>query len=377
MKTCMFPGQGSQAVGMGGAELFDTFSAEVAQADAILGYSIRELCLEDPRKELDDTRFTQPALFVVNALSYLQRQRQGAPPPDFLAGHSLGEFNALHAAGCFDFLTGVQLVSKRGELMSRATGGAMAAVINSTPESVEAALRENGLSNVHLANFNTPVQIVVSGAREEVAAAQSLLQKGKVLFFPLKTSGAFHTPFMNEAQVEFRSFLETCDFFESRIPVISNVTARPYERNALVDTLSKQIASPVRWSDSIGYLLSLEVDGVSMEFEEVGHGDVLTKMIRANRQGRSPAPRAASAAMTAPAAPEPTEVQPQIVHNDAPGKVAAWNRVHPVGTQVSSAQTSKEPLRTRTEAVVLFGHRAAVYLEGYEGYFDLDEIAVV
>lgn len=374
MKTCMFPGQGSQAKGMGGAELFDAFPDEVAQADAILGYSIRELCLEDPRQELNDTRFTQPALFVVNALSYLQRQREGKRPPDFLAGHSLGEFNALHAAECFDFQTGVRLVKKRGELMGRASGGAMAAVINASPEAIESALHEGGLANVYLANFNTPVQTVISGAAGEVAAAQPLLQKGNVLVFPLKTSGAFHTPFMQEAQDEFLAFLRTCDLAAPRITVMSNVTARPYEPDALIDTLARQIASPVRWSDGIRYLLSLGSEADPMEFEEVGHGDVLAKMMRAIGKAKPLAP--SMAARETEAVVPARAPAPSVRTGDAASKVAAWNRLHAVGTHVISAQTSQEPLRTRTEAIVLFGHRAAVYLEGYEGYFDLDEIAI-
>src|SRR5579872_6439861 len=109
MKTFLFPGQGSQARGMG-ADLFDSLPEYVASADAILGYSIKELCLEDPRSELDQTSYTQPALFVVNSLAYLQEIRAGAAPPDYLAGHSLGEFNALFAAGCFDFETGLRIV---------------------------------------------------------------------------------------------------------------------------------------------------------------------------------------------------------------------------------------------------------------------------
>lgn len=376
MKVCMFPGQGSQAKGMGGADLFDAFPDEMSCADAILDYSVRELCLDDPREELDNTRFTQPALFVVNALSYLRRQHQGAPEPDFLAGHSLGEFNALCAAGCFDFEMGLRLVQKRGDLMSRATGGSMAAVLNSTPEAIETVLRENGLTKVFLANFNTPTQIVISGARDEINAAQPLLQKGKVLFFPLKASGAFHTPFMEEAQAEFRGVLDTFELVaEPRIPVLSNVSGRPYEPNTLIDTLSSQIANPVRWSDSIRYLLSLEIDAAPMEFEEVGHGDVLTKMMRANRLSAPQAPHAVESVATPVKdradAPVPTG------KGDAVGKVTAWNRMYPVGTRVASSQTSSESLRTRTEALVLFGHRAAVYLEGYDGYFDLNEITVV
>ncbi|SUX55274.1 acyltransferase domain-containing protein [Chromobacterium vaccinii] len=155
MKVFMFPGQGSQYKGMGG-DLFDGFKDLADKADGILGYSLRELCIDDPRGELNQTRFTQPALYVVNALSYFRKLEEGSGKPDFLAGHSLGEFNALMAAGCYDFETGLKLVQKRGELMGEVSNGAMAAIVNAGKEEIESALAENGLSNVFIANYNTP-----------------------------------------------------------------------------------------------------------------------------------------------------------------------------------------------------------------------------
>ena len=116
MKAYMFPGQGSQAKGMGGT-LFDEFSELTQQANEILGYSVKELCLDNPKRELNKTQYTQPALYVVNALSYYKKIQETGQTPDYLAGHSLGEFNALLAAECFDFATGLKLVQKRGELM--------------------------------------------------------------------------------------------------------------------------------------------------------------------------------------------------------------------------------------------------------------------
>lgn len=364
MKTYMFPGQGSQVRGMGGA-LFDEFAGLTAQADAILGYSIKELCLEDPRRELDNTCFTQPALYVVNALSYYKRLQDFPAKPDYLAGHSLGEFNALLAADCFDFETGLRLVHKRGQLMSQVSGGGMAAVLNSTPEQIEAVLKENGLTNVELANFNTPTQVVISGLKEEVAAAQPLLQKGRVLFFPLNTSGAFHTRFLAEAQQEFRAFLQTFAFAAPEIPVISNVTARPYASDAVVETLARQIASPVKWSDSVQYLLALGSSDDPMQFEEVGHGDVLTRLVRSIRDYRAKnVARTTQAVVPAAGSGEMSAEQ----------KVMAWNQHHAVGTRVRSSLMNDATLETRTEARLLFGHRPAVYVKGYNGYFDIDEI---
>jgi malonyl CoA-acyl carrier protein transacylase len=388
MKTYMFPGQGSQARGMGG-ELFDAFPELTAQADAVLGYSIKELCLEDPRKELNKTQFTQPALFVVNALSYYKRVEESGAP-DFLAGHSLGEFNALLAAECFDFETGLKLVKKRGELMSQTTEGAMAAIVNATREQIETLLAEKGLVDVDIANCNTPMQTVISGPTADIAACQDIFNFDKVMYVPLNTSGAFHSRLMVPAAKKFEAFLKKRKFSKPKIPVIANLTAQPYPNNAVVEYLSKQIHSPVLWSDSIHYLMSLSDD---MAFVEAGHGDVLTKMILKIRQiaakaaadkappaptPAAPAAPAAQSEAVAAAAAQPAE--PVAVRGDrfaaAERKVADWNSRHPVGTRVRSLVTAQDELATRTPAVVLFGHRAAVYMEGFNGYFDLDELSV-
>lgn len=367
MKTLMFPGQGSQARGMGGT-LFDEFKELTGRADQILGYSIKELCLEDPRRELNKTQFTQPALYVVNALSYYKKIAEAARLPDFLAGHSLGEFNALLAAECFDFEVGLQLVKKRGELMSHVPKGAMAAIVNATKEQIEAILQQHGLSNVDLANYNTPSQIVISGLVDEIGRAQAYFQRGQMLYYPLNTSGAFHSRFMRAVQDEFQTYLRQFNFSDAKIPVISNVTARPYGKDQIVANLSQQIASTVRWSESIQYLMELAAnDAEPMLFEEVGHGDVLTKLVASIKQQTPAAVKASQPLQEFDAAPgKPVE---------AAQKVADWNRSHPVGTKVKSSTLGYPDLETRTEAVVLFGHRAAVYMKGYNGYFDLDEVA--
>lgn len=384
MKTYMFPGQGSQARGMGG-ELFDEFPELTAKADEVLGYSIKELCLTDPRKELGKTQFTQPALFVVNALSYYKRVKDNGAP-DFLAGHSLGEFNALLAAECFDFETGVKLVKKRGELMSQATEGAMAAIVNATREQIEAKLAEKGLDKVDIANCNTPMQTVISGPTADIAACQDIFNFDKVMYVPLNTSGAFHSRLMIPAAQKFEAFLKKRKFSKPKIPVIANLTAQPYPDNAVIEYLSKQIHSSVLWSDSIHYLMSLSAD---MEFVEVGHGDVLAKMILKIKQlaakaAPAPAPAAPvakSEAVAAPApVPTPKSAEPVGTGADrfaaAERKVAEWNSRHPVGTRVRWLSMAQDELATRTPAVVLFGHRAAVYMEGFNGYFDLDELSV-
>jgi len=393
MKTYMFPGQGSQARGMGG-ELFDAFPELTAKADAVLGYSIKELCLEDPRRELGQTQFTQPALYVVNALSYYKRIQDTGETPDYLAGHSLGEFNALLAAECFDFETGLKLVKKRGELMSEAADGAMAAIVNATREQIEALLKEKGLGDVDIANYNTPLQIVISGPSADIAACQEIFQFDRVMYVPLKTSGAFHSRLMIPARKKFETFLKKRKFSKPKIPVIANLTAKPYPDAAVVEYLSKQISSSVLWSDTVHHLMSLSD---AMEFVEIGHGDVLTKMILKIRQiaAKAATEQAPAEKKPAVASVDATAAASASVADDARGanaepsggaqherfalaqqKVAAWNSRHPVGTGVKSLMAGHGALITRTPAVVLFGHRAAVYMEGFNGYFDLDELSL-
>lgn len=375
MKTYVFPGQGSQVRGMG-ASLFDEFREYTKLADAILGYSIRELCVDDPRQELNKTQFTQPALYVVNALSYLRKVKQSGKP-DFLAGHSLGEFNALHAAGCFDFETGLRLVQKRGELMSQVSGGGMAAILNATKEQIERALADNGLRSVDLANYNTPSQIVISGLADEITRAQPLFQVGQMLYYPLNTSGAFHSRHMQAVKDGFERFLEDFEFAEPRIPVVANVTARPYEKGNVRDGLARQISSTVRWSESMQFLMAAGVHaGSPMQFEEVGFGDVLTRLdqtIKRQTTDADLAPYLAELRSTR-GAPAPVPAPVPARTNAAQDKVVRWNGQHRIGTKVRSTVGSYGDLETRSEAVVLFGHRAAVYIKGFNGYFDLDEV---
>lgn len=374
MKTFLFPGQGSQAKGMGGT-LFDEFKELTETADRILGYSIKELCLEDPRKELNQTEFTQPALYVVNALYYLKAIKTSSRP-DFVAGHSLGEFNALLCAECFDFETGLMLVKKRGELMSRATGGGMAAVINASKEEIESILAENGLTSVFIANYNTPSQIVISGLKDELGKAQPLFRTGKMRYIPLNTSGAFHSRYMQPSKEEFRTYLNNFKFADLQIPVISNVSARPYENADVIKNLSEQITSAVRWTESIQYLMA-EGD---MEFEEIGHGRVLTNMVQKIQEETSNSSGKDLEALPGKEVKSDQPAAVEVNQNEkalpltAEDKVNAWNEKYPIGTRVKSLIIKDDNLETRTRAVVLFGHRAAVYLKGYNGYFDLDEI---
>lgn len=275
-KICLFPGQGSQSKGMG-AELFDRYPDWTAEADAVLGFSIRELCVEDPREQLGLTQFTQPALYVVNALTYRARIDDGQPVPDFVAGHSLGEYNALLAAGVFDFATGVRLVRRRGEIMGTVSGGGMAAVIGLEPRRIQEVLdsTEPG-RRLDVANFNSYDQTVIAGPKDDLAAVKDQFEAAGVrAYIPLNVSAPFHSRYMREAQSMFAAFLQDVMFAAPAIPVISNVSGKPYEGDMVRSTLSEQIGNSVRWLESIVYLL----EQPEPEFEEVGPGTVLTKIV--------------------------------------------------------------------------------------------------
>src|SRR4051794_7183580 len=177
----LFPGQGSQFKGMG-KSLFPRFRKMAAEASEILGYSIEELCLKDSESKLGRTQYTQPALYVVNAMGYAQwlEDNPARTPPVFAAGHSLGEYNALLAANVFDFQTGLKLVRKRGELMAAAGGGTMAAIIGTPVQTVRELLAKNGLTEIDFANYNTPTQIVIAGSQAAIAKAEQLCASNNI-----------------------------------------------------------------------------------------------------------------------------------------------------------------------------------------------------
>ncbi len=368
-KTYVFPGQGSQVKGMG-ADLFDRFPELTKKADEILGYSIKELCLNDPEQKLNQTQYTQPALYVVNALSYLKKIEDGGTQPDYLAGHSLGEYNALQAAGVISFEAGLEMVKKRGELMSKARNGGMAAILNTPEDRIREILQAAGLTTIDIANLNSPNQIVISGLQEDLNKAQSPFEKADAVFIPLNTSGAFHSRYMKPAEDEYRQFIKQVKFSKPAIEVVANVTAAPYTAKNARENLSNQLSNCVRWTDSVRYLLSQG----DMEFEELGVGDVLTKLVGSIKRDFD-AKNEAAAKKDANVPVERPTVQPKAQH-PAAALIEQWNKAYPVGTKVASAFYETE-LETRTEAMLLFGHRAAVYMKGYNGYFDLREVTPV
>ncbi|MFH9857966.1 ACP S-malonyltransferase [Streptomyces sp. NPDC017202] len=297
----LFPGQGAQRRGMG-RDLFDRYPEAMAAADRILGFSVRELCLGDAGERLTDTRYLQPALFVVNELTrraYAARE----PAPDFLAGHSLGEYNALLAADAFDFETGLALVARRGELMGRATGGAMTAVVGPGATRIADLLAEAGLDDVDLANLNSAEQVVLSGPAESLRrAAGAVTAAGAGRCVPLRVSAAFHSRYMADAAREFAAFLDGFELRDPRLPVIANVTARPYRPGEVRRLLAAQVHSTVRWSESMRHLLARDVGRIA----EQGPGRVLTGLwdaaVKDAANGPAPAPRHAAGGDSAPVA---------------------------------------------------------------------------
>ena len=272
----LFPGQGSQSVGMG-ADLFERFSDLVCEADELLGYSLRSLCLDDPDVKLGRTEYTQPALYVVSYLHALSLIEDGLRP-SLSAGHSVGEFAALASAGSIGFADGLQMVAKRGEIMSQVEGGGMAAVIGLDAEVIRETLSSVSLLDIDLANFNSPGQIVVSGPAEQIEKIIAPLKEaGAKLVVPLKVSGAFHSRMMEQPALQFQEFLGNFSFSQPQIPVYSNVEAQPYsDAETIPSILVRQIHSPVRWTETI---IKMRESG-AQEFQECGPGNVLTKLLR-------------------------------------------------------------------------------------------------
>lgn len=278
MTTILFPGQGAQFRGMGRG-LFSRFPDMVKTADDILGYSIAELCKDDPDGVLNQTLYTQPALYVVNALLYEAFKAESDAEPRFLAGHSLGEYNALLAAGVFDFESGLKIVKKRAELMSRVNGGGMAAVIGMEKQAVCRLLETHQLYAVYVANCNSPQQTVVAGLAGELEKARCCFEAHGASWVRLNVSAAFHTPHMACVYEAFRRYLKQCRFSPARMPVISNLYAAPYENGSAGNILADHLLHEVRWQDSIAVLLA---SGES-DFVEIGPKKVLTPMIASIR----------------------------------------------------------------------------------------------
>nr|WP_237418076.1 ACP S-malonyltransferase [Actinomadura rayongensis] len=285
VKVYGFPGQGSQRRGMGDG-LFERFPDETATADRVLGYSIAELCLTDPQRRLGRTEFTQPALYVVGALSFLARTAEDPVPADYLIGHSLGEYVALFAAGAFDFETGLRLVQRRGALMSAVEGGGMAAVVGTDEATVVRVLAESGIDDVDVANHNAPDQFVLSGPADRIDAVRDAFEAAGARAVRLNVSAPFHSRHMAPVAEEFATFLNNFTFHPPTVPVLANTNAQPYGPNDVKTTLTHQITAPVRWTETVRRLMGQG----DFEFVELGPGNVLTKLVSRIQSAATPLP---------------------------------------------------------------------------------------
>ncbi len=268
----IFPGQGSQVVGMG-VDLLETPTGQkrYRQAESILGWSVPERC-QDDLTTLSRTLYTQPCLYVISVILSDLLREQGQEPIA-LAGHSLGEFAALYVANVIDFESGLRLVKRRAELMEEASGGKMVALIGFNREALETQLRET--PDVVLANDNHADQIVLSGAPEAVDNLLAKLKFKRAL--PLKVSGAFHSPLMVQAATDFNAILKAVVFKSAETPVLSNVEPTPAtDAVELQARLAKQMVGPVRWRE---ICLTFREMGVEQVIE-VGPGKVLTGLVK-------------------------------------------------------------------------------------------------
>ncbi len=278
----VFPGQGSQSVGMGKSlyeasvvakEIFD-------KADEVLGRSISKMCFEGPEEDLKQTINTQPAILVTSIAALEALKEKTDVKPDYVAGHSLGEYGAYYAAGVIDFSTAMKLIDKRAKEMNAAaesTKGAMTAVIGMSKEAILDTIEKiDGM--VSVANYNSPAQIVITGEADAVAKANDALKEaGAKRVIPLPVSGGFHSMLMEEASVKFSEILDDCDIKDAQIPVFTNVDAEPTTAAIRFKAkMTAQIYSSVMWTQTIEKMAADGVDTIV----EIGPGKVLAGLVK-------------------------------------------------------------------------------------------------
>jgi len=272
----IFPGQGSQSVGMG-KDLYDNFESSknvFDTADKVLEKSITTMCFDGPEEDLKQTVNTQPSIVTMSIAALEALKSQLDITPSATAGHSLGEYCAMYASGVMDLETTLKAIQKRADLMSQTKGGAMAAILNAPAGSIEKAIEEaSHVGYVDVANYNSPAQVVITGDETAVAKAGELLSAaGAKRVVPLAVSGAFHSKFMENAGKEFASFAQNLNLNDSVIPVYTNVDAQATTLSAeFKNKMPRQIYSSVHWTQTIQKIVSEGVD----TFIEIGPGKVL------------------------------------------------------------------------------------------------------
>ncbi|MBV9928739.1 MAG: ACP S-malonyltransferase [Acidobacteria bacterium] len=290
MIAYVFPGQGSQAPGMGRelAEKYPAAREVFEEADEALGFALSKLCFEGPAEELQLTENTQPAILATSVAALRAAEAEGLPRPDFVAGHSLGEYSALVAAGALSLRDAVTVVRQRGRYMQEAVpvgAGAMAAVLGADIETVEAACREaaHGGEVCSAANINSPGQIVIAGSAAAVERALPILkERGAKRAIPLKVSAPFHCALMLPAQERLAADLDRVEFRDLGVPLVTNVDAKAIRTGSEARaSLVRQVSSPVRWRESLELLTG---EGVGL-FVEVGPGKVLSGLVRQTAPG--------------------------------------------------------------------------------------------
>ncbi|MDD2889709.1 MAG: ACP S-malonyltransferase [bacterium] len=278
----VFPGQGAQFVGMGKDlyEKYNEIKSLYEKANEILGIDIKKISFEGPENELKESKNAQIAIVLHSVASYNLLIQKGVTP-SVTAGHSLGEYAALIAANAIDFDDALQLVRFRGELMSRAgeaSPGTMAAVLGMPADKIEQIISEIGSPTLVVANYNSPMQTVISGDIEGIKKASELLKtRGAKRVMPLQVSGAFHSPLMESAFKTFKLALEKIEIKNPSIPVVPNVTGKlTSSAEEIKENLGKQIISSVRWVDTVKNIVSAG----TTSFVELGPGKVLTGLIK-------------------------------------------------------------------------------------------------
>ncbi len=277
----VFPGQGSQSVGMG-KDLYENFAAAknvFDTADKVLGKSITTICFEGPEDDLKLTVNTQPSIVTMSIAALEAFKSELEVEVSATAGHSLGEYCAMYASGVMDLETTLKAIQKRADLMGATKGGAMAAILNAPEGSLEKALEEaSSVGYVDVANYNSPAQVVITGDEAAVAKAGELLSAaGARRVVPLAVSGAFHSKFMENAGKEFAGFVSELDLNDASIPVFTNVDAEATVLGAeFKNKMPKQIYSSVQWTQSVQKMVAEGID----TFVEIGPGKVLAGLVK-------------------------------------------------------------------------------------------------